>query len=265
MPGPTGKIIDSARNFSSDKEIKDYYDEMGYVSLKDCMPLSLIKNLQEELNEFFASCAPEMGANFDEVCINMNYRNKETLYDFYKTGSNLTAFKNLSHALSEVIKKINGKKNSPVVEINIAYLIGLPRDNRLIYDFHQEASFNTNDVRRFENIVNVHYPIYRKSSLANGTMSVLVSSHKLGTLEGNAWRPSSDGLTSMVPKNIDEIVKTHKEVHIELDVGDCVFFHADLIHRSNFNNTDLCRAIGTSRLFQPFREAFMASRGSNHA
>lgn len=256
MTHAAARIIDHARMFSSDKEIEDFYAETGYVSVKDCIPLDSIKNLQRELNDFLACCAPDMGANFDEICINLDKKDKKLLYELYKAGSNLAAFKNVSKALSEIVKKINGK-NVPALEVNIAFLIGLPKDKRLVYEFHQESSYDSIDVKKFDNIINVHYPIFRKSSLANGTMSALVSSHKLGPLPGDIKRAADNALGSVIPQNIEAIVKMHPEVHFELEVGDCLFFHKDLVHRSNFNGTDLCRPIGTSRLFQAFSSDFI--------
>jgi hypothetical protein len=81
-------------------------------------------------------------------------------------------------------------------------------------------------------------------------MSALVGSHKLGPLEGVMMKAAENGLSSLVPHNIESILKQHQEVYFELGLGDCVFFHKDLIHKSNFNNSKLCRGIGTSRLFQ---------------
>jgi len=36
-------------------------------------------------------------------------------------------------------------------------------------------------------------------------------------------------------------------VLFELDVGDVVFFHKDLIHKSNFNHTKTSRPVGVGR------------------
>lgn len=238
-----------AMTFKSDKELFDFYSEFGYVSIKNCIPENLVSDLQKDLNNYFVSVGGDMGNDFDSICINMDQKDKPRLYEMYKMGSNITAFKKISKPLSEIINKIN-LCDDAVLEMHIAYLIGLPKDMRLTYDWHQESSWDTDDVKRIKNMVNVHYPIFRESNILNGSMSVLVGSHKLGPLEGVMMKASENGLSSLVPHNIESILKQYQEVYFDLGLGDCVFFHKDLIHKSNCNNSKLCRAIGTSRLFQ---------------
>ena len=37
-------------------------------------------------------------------------------------------------------------------------------------------------MKGFKNIYNVHYPLFRKSTVNNGTMSILDGPHRLGTM-----------------------------------------------------------------------------------
>jgi ectoine hydroxylase-related dioxygenase (phytanoyl-CoA dioxygenase family) len=248
------KVV-KAQNFESNAECKKFYDEMGYVSIKGCIPIEIIKKIQVELTQFIRNCSDAPGLTFTEACLKLNQENKTLLYELYKAGANLAAFKEVSIFLAKAVKQINNQ-DTPVLESNIAYLLGLPKDGRLVYDFHQEASYDSAEIKKFDNIMNVHYPIFQTSDLGNGTMSALASSHKLGLLEGNVVKSASNGLSSLVPKNIEEICRTHEEVHYELELGDCLLFHKNLIHKSNYNSSDNCRAIGTSRVYQAFSADF---------
>jgi len=54
----------------------------------------------------------------------------------------------------------------------------------------------------------------------------------------------------LVPTNIEEITANIPELHCYLELGDVVIFHKNLIHKSNFNSSSLCRPVGVSRFTQ---------------
>ena len=56
------------------------------------------------------------------------------------------------------------------------YLLGLPADSRLVYDFHQECHY----MKGVNPIVTAHFPLNVACSLTNGAMSYLNNSSKLG-------------------------------------------------------------------------------------
>ena len=78
-------------------------------------------------------------------------------------------------------------------------------------------------------------------------MSVLSKSHKLKNLKYIKKRISNNSYTNLIPKNIEKIKKNFDEIYLELYVGDVVFFHKDLIHKSNYNSTKRCRPVGIGR------------------
>ena len=81
-------------------------------------------------------------------------------------------------------------------------------------------------------------------------MSMLSGSHVLGPVSFEKKRISNDSVTNLVPVEIDKIKKQFQEVHCILKPGDCVVFHKDLVHKSNFNASNSCRLVGTARLTQ---------------
>jgi ectoine hydroxylase-related dioxygenase (phytanoyl-CoA dioxygenase family) len=119
-------------------------------------------------------------------------------------------------------------------------------DDRLVYNFHQESNY----MKGFSDIINVHYPLLRTSNAQNGTMSILPGTHKLGTLEYQKSRNSKDSYTDLLPKNMSEIIGSFPELHCYLEVGDVILFHKDLVHKSNYNSSALCRPVGIYRLTQ---------------
>ena len=239
------KLIDVPRNFDTSEELKAFYDTFGYVSLKKLIPLDLIANVVGDLEEIFGPYSSNNDGPIDSAIINLDAEDKKTLYDLHELTSKLTSFSAFSSFISKTIKKISGHAD-PVFEIQNTYLLSIAKDQRLVYDFHQESNF----MKGFDNIFNAHYPLLRTSTIENGTMSVLPASHHWGTLGYQKNRLARDSYTNLVPKKIDSFRNRLPELHCYLEVGDVVIFHKDLIHRSNFNGSELCRPVGVGRFTQ---------------
>lgn len=171
----------------------------------------------------------------------------------------LTAFHSITVNALERIIRILGDKG-PVIDIESSYMLGLPKDSRLVYEFHQESSF----YRNFDAFFNTHYPIFRRSTTINGTMSVLSGSHRLGDLSYTKNRKASNSYTDLIPKDINNIISKYDEVHLELDLGDCAIFHKDLIHKSNFNSSNLCRPVAVGRLTQDVSGDLIVKTSDEH-
>tara|TARA_B100000795_G_scaffold210401_1_gene163945 strand:- start:380 stop:916 length:537 start_codon:yes stop_codon:yes gene_type:complete len=157
----------------------------------------------------------------------------------------LSSLTKIPSVLSGYINTITGKK-VPQIILNVSFLPSIPKDNRLIYDYHQESNY----MRGFENVFNVHYPILRSSNYENGTMSVLPKSHKLGTLDFHKSyaKEAHNSRANLIPVDIEKIQKNHEEIFNYLEIGDVVIFHKDLIHKSNYNASEKTRLVGTIRV-----------------
>ena len=81
-------------------------------------------------------------------------------------------------------------------------------------------------------------------------MSLLPGTHHYGNLAYAKSRAAKDSYTDLVPSGIEEITKKVPELHCYLELGDCVIFHKDTIHKSNYNGSTLCRPVGVSSLTQ---------------
>jgi ectoine hydroxylase-related dioxygenase (phytanoyl-CoA dioxygenase family) len=252
MNNPNSQLIlDKSRTFTTNLELKSFYDQYGYVSIKDLFPKNLINDVASDLTICFQDA---LGNNspIDENIISLNNTNKNELWNLHTGSSKIASIRCLIPIISETIKKISGE-NTPIFEIASTYLLGIPKDQRLIYNHHQESNY----MKGFDEVFNVHYPIFRESNPYNGTMSALVGSHKLGTLTFDKKKSAKDSYTDLIPTNIEEIASKYEEVHFLLNPGDCVIFHKDLIHRSNFNSSDLCRPVGVSRFTQSINGDWM--------
>lgn len=65
----------------------------------------------------------------------------------------------------------------------------------------------------------------------NGCLQVIRGSHKMGRIE-HGFAGEQVGASQHY---VDLILKTHALVHVELKAGDALFFHSNLLHRSEAN------------------------------
>ena len=68
----------------------------------------------------------------------------------------------------------------------------------------------------------------------NGCLQVLKGSHKLGRIEHGRYGDQ----TGADPERTAEATKVMETVYVELDPGDMLYFHSNLLHRSDQNTSD---------------------------
>ena len=252
----TGESADFfAKHFSSIDELRADYEKDGFVSIKGLIPFEKLEAVQSDLAETFAEFAADKQFPIDSAIIELDKKDKQLLYELHMATTKLISLRSLFSLFAGVVVDLTSNQ-APVYEISGGYLLGIPKDERLVYDFHQESNY----MREFSSIFNFHFPLLRKSSQQNGTMSVLLGSHKIGTVSFEKKRLSQNAYTNLIPTAIEEIQSEFEEVHCILEPGDCVVFHKDLVHKSNFNSSDLCRPVGTARLTQNKRGSWVAPR-----
>ncbi len=76
-----------------------------------------------------------------------------------------------------------------------------------------------------------------KSNKANGCLQVLRGSHALGRID----HIREDGQTNASSAYIAEAQKRFEHLHVEMEPGDGLVFHCNLLHRSDANNSDTYR------------------------
>ena len=210
------------------------FEKRGYDYLRSFVPLNEIKNFQDALELLFLNNSAD-SKNIYEAAVNLDKNNKEALYKIYQIAPKLREFSRLKEYFFKHLEEIFPGRN--YVDLGSGVLFGLPQDQRLTWTWHQESTYHPG----IENIVHYWIPLFNPSSTNNGAMSVLEGTHKLGSLPYNALKPFENGGTSLIPKNIDELVKNFKEENFEINIGDAAFFHKELVHRSNYNASDKTR------------------------
>ncbi|MFL2869108.1 MAG: phytanoyl-CoA dioxygenase family protein [Pirellulaceae bacterium] len=73
-----------------------------------------------------------------------------------------------------------------------------------------------------------------RASKANGCLQVLRGSHFIGRVE----HVTIGDQTGADPERVEAAIRRHELVYCEMDPGDALFFHANLLHRSDANTSE---------------------------
>ena len=73
-----------------------------------------------------------------------------------------------------------------------------------------------------------------RATRENGCLQVIRGSHELGRIE----HVLSGEQAGADPDRVEQILRRLSLVHVEMEPGDAIFFHANLLHRSDQNRSD---------------------------
>ncbi|HEY1742322.1 MAG TPA: phytanoyl-CoA dioxygenase family protein [Granulicella sp.] len=99
--------------------------------------------------------------------------------------------------------------------------------------WHQDYGYWYQNGVLFPHLTSAYIAVDRATK-ENGCLQVIRGSHKLGRIEhvltGDQAGADQD--------RVDEILKRLELVYVEMEPGDALFFHANLLHRSDQNHSD---------------------------
>lgn len=76
-----------------------------------------------------------------------------------------------------------------------------------------------------------------RATVENGCLQVIKGSHKLGRIDHVLTGEQAGADLDRV----DEVLKRMELIHVEMEAGDAIFFHSNLLHRSDQNKSDNAR------------------------
>ncbi|MEO5564270.1 MAG: phytanoyl-CoA dioxygenase family protein [Chitinophagaceae bacterium] len=75
------------------------------------------------------------------------------------------------------------------------------------------------------------------ANIANGCLQIIKGTHKMGRIE-HGFAGEQVGASQHY---VDLALKTMEHVYVELNAGDALFFHSNILHRSEANTSDTAR------------------------
>jgi ectoine hydroxylase-related dioxygenase (phytanoyl-CoA dioxygenase family) len=244
------------QHFADPEQLRDSYHSAGFVFVEDFLSRPELDALEQSINEIFSQFA-RSGEARDDVCSRLDREDQEQLYHINQMIRMLPELHALESSLKAIVTALFPTHDTALT-LTTNILIGLPEDERLAYDWHQESSY----LPTTEGFINFWYPLFADSTTENGAMGLLKGTHELGPLSFDRDRVEENARTNHIPENIEAIEDSHEEVRTELGRGSVVGFHPDMIHRSGSNLTGSVRFTGVTRM-APIDE--IASRAGDFA
>ncbi len=105
------------------------------------------------------------------------------------------------------------------------------------WEWHQDYGYwYKNEFLLPDQMISVMIAI-TEANRSNGCLQVIKGSHKMGRVE-HGFAGEQVGASQ---RYVDLALKTMEHIFVELDAGDALFFHSNLLHRSEANNSENAR------------------------
>lgn len=209
------------------QQIADYHRE-GYLIVKGFLSTDEIGRLYEVATE-------------DEVLhnhafdLNDQTGKKTKLTLWYNPGDDLFGLLTRSRRMVESARwMLDG--NSPVCHFHSKLMQKEPRVGGA-WEWHQDYGYwYKNEFLFPDQLISIMIAI-TAATKANGCLQVIGRSHKMGRIE-HGFAGEQVGAAQHY---VDLAMKTMPLIYVELEPGDALFFHPNLLHRSAANLSDKAR------------------------
>ena len=205
----------------SDQQVQDFHRD-GYVILRGYYSAEEIDRLQKKA--------------FSDDAL---YKNAWDKKDATGTGSKVSLWQELGddfysmfsrgRRLVDSVEKILGE---PVVHTSTKIMMKEPFVGGA-WEWHQDYGYWANDnYHLYPRLVSCMIAI-NEATVENGCLEVLKGSHHIGRINHNKTGDQKGADMEFV----NEALKRHELVKVELEPGDTLFFHCNLLHKSNQNRS----------------------------
>jgi len=104
------------------------------------------------------------------------------------------------------------------------------------WEWHQDYGYWYNNACLAPEMLSIWIAL-DPSNKANGCLQVLRGSHALGRLN----HVREDGQTNVEAAHLEAALDRYEHLYVEMDAGDALIFHCNLLHRSDANKSDTYR------------------------
>ena len=216
------------KNFQlTPQQIADYHRD-GYLIVHNFLPAP-------EVDKLYAIATGDATLRKHAFDLNDQTGKKTKLTLWYKPGDDayglLTRSKRIVAATD---KLLDG--DSPVCHFHSKLMQKEPRVGGA-WEWHQDYGYwYKNEFLLPDQMLSVMVAI-TKATKENGCLQVIGGSHKMGRVE-HGFAGEQVGASQHY---VDLALKTMPLVYVELEPGDALFFHSNLLHRSAANLSDTAR------------------------
>jgi ectoine hydroxylase-related dioxygenase (phytanoyl-CoA dioxygenase family) len=205
----------------SSRQISDYHRD-GYVIIKSFLAA-------DEANKLYKIATGDETMRQHAFDLNDQSGKKTKLTLWYTPGDDAYGLLTRSRKMVESVDKLLDG-NAAVCHFHSKLMQKEPRVGGA-WEWHQDYGYwYKNEFLFPDQMMSVMIAI-TEANKANGCLQVIKGSHKMGRIE-HGFAGEQVGASQHY---VDLALKTMEHVYVELSPGDALFFHSNLLHRSEAN------------------------------
>ena len=211
----------------TNEEVQAYHRD-GYVLVKGFLK-------QPEVEKLYKIAINDEAVTTNAIDLNDTTGKKTKLTLWYKPGNDAYGLLTKSERMvRNVDKLLDG--DSAVCHFHSKLMQKEPRVGGA-WEWHQDYGYwYKNELLLPDQMISVMVAI-TDANRSNGCLQVIRGSHKMGRVE-HGFAGEQVGASD---RYVDLALKTMEHVFVELNAGDALFFHSNLLHRSEANNSENAR------------------------
>ncbi len=208
----------------SDKEVKDFHRD-GY----SIVPQFFSK---AEIEKLYSIATDDTVMRENALDLNDQTGKKTKLTLWFNPGDDVYSLVLRSERMVKSVAKLLDS-NTPVCHFHTKLMQKEPRVGGA-WEWHQDYGYWYKNQFLFpDQLVSVMISL-TEANIDNGCLQVIKGSHKLGRLNhGFAGEQVGADMTM-----VNHALSTMEHVYVELNPGDALFFHSNILHRSEANLSD---------------------------
>jgi phytanoyl-CoA hydroxylase len=211
----------------TEEEVQAYHRD-GYVIVKGFLE-------PREIEKLYRIAVNDKAVNTNAIDLNDNTGKKTKLTLWYKPGNDAYGLLTKSERMvRNVDKLLDG--DSEVCHFHSKLMQKEPRVGGA-WEWHQDYGYWYKNEFLFPDQMNSVMVAITAANRSNGCLQVIRGSHKMGRVE-HGFTGEQVGAAD---RYVDLALKTMDHVFVELEEGDALFFHSNLLHRSEANNSENAR------------------------
>lgn len=203
------------------------YHEDGYLIIRQFYSA-------EEISRLYSIAIDDDAISKNAIDINDSSGKRSKLSLWYKPGNDvyglLTRGESLVNAVDELLDRQPGDEQHSVCHYHSKLMQKEPRVGGA-WEWHQDYGYwYKNEFLYPDQMMSVMFAI-TDANEENGCLQVIKGSHKMGRVE-HGFSGEQVGASQ---RYVDLALGTMERVFVELKAGDVLFFHSNILHRSEAN------------------------------
>ena len=206
----------------------ELYHQQGYIIIKSfCKP--------EEVNKLYTTGLEDSALVNNAFDLNDQSGKKTRLSLWFTPGNDVFGYLTRSEKMISLIKQLLGGE-APVCHYHSKLMQKEPKVGGA-WEWHQDYGYWYKNQFMFpDELLSVMIAL-TEANKENGCLQVIKGSHKMGRLN-HGFAGEQMGADMQMVNNA---LKTMELVYVELQPGDALMFHSNLLHRSEANLSDHSR------------------------